>query len=143
MKRIALLSVFAFILTAFTASGWAEEAVKITSLLQSSETLIGQKIAYPPSDKAEMAALMVEMAPGAEIGLHMHPVPLVVYVMEGTLDVDVQDGSKHKIEAGKAFLEVINTWHNGINRGEMPVKFLVVFAGEIGKDNLIRAEQKK
>jgi len=62
--------------------------------------------------------------------------------MEGTLDVEIKGGSVHKIEAGKAFLEVVNTWHNGINRGKTPVKFLVVFAGEEGRQNLIRAKSK-
>jgi quercetin dioxygenase-like cupin family protein len=142
MKPSAVVYAVAFVLALSNSPVWAEEHVKITKLLQGSETLEGQKIAYPPSDKAEMTALMVEVAPGAEIGLHMHPVPLVVYVMEGTLDVDVSGGGKHKIEAGKAFLEVVNTWHNGINRTDKPVKFLVVFAGEKGKDNLIRAEKK-
>ncbi|HEY5648793.1 MAG TPA: cupin domain-containing protein [Nitrospiria bacterium] len=119
----------------------AEESVIINKLLQGSDTIEGKAIAYP-TGKAEMSALMVEVAPGAEIGLHMHPVPLVVYVMEGELDVEVSGGGKHKISAGKAFLEVVNTWHNGINRGKTPVKFLVVFAGEAGKSNLIRAEKK-
>ncbi len=142
MKPSSIVYIVAFVV-AFTSSAvFAEEPVKITKLLQETKTIEGQTIVYPPSDKAEMSVLMVEVAPGAEIGLHMHPVPLVVYVMEGTLDVEVVGGGKHKIEAGKAFLEVVNTWHNGINRTKEPVKFLVVFAGEIGKANLIRAEKK-
>jgi quercetin dioxygenase-like cupin family protein len=142
MKQIGLFSVFAFLLTFLTAPVWAAEGIKITTVMQASETLLGQKIAYPKTDKAEMTALLVEMEPGTEVGLHMHPVPLVVYVLEGTLDVEMSDGSKHQIEAGKAFLEVVNTWHNGLNKGKTPLKFFVVFAGVQGKENLIRAEQK-
>lgn len=142
MKPRAMVYTVAFVLAFASSPVWADEPVKITTLVQGSETIEGKTIAYPPSDKAEMTALMVEVAPGAEIGLHMHPVPLVVYVLEGTLDVDVSGGGKHKIEAGKAFLEVVNTWHNGINRTTKPVKFLVVFAGEKGKPNLLRVEKK-
>ncbi len=142
MKKLAVLSVLALLLGFMASPVWAAEGVKITTLVQGSETLNGMKIAYPKTENAEMTALMAEVAPGAEIGLHMHPVPLVVYVLEGTLDVEMQGGAKHQIEAGKAFLEVVNTWHNGINRGKTPVKFLVVFAGEKGKQNLIRAEAK-
>jgi quercetin dioxygenase-like cupin family protein len=142
MKPRAVLFSVVLIVAFGSASVQAEEDVKITELLKGSETIEGKTIVYPPSDKAEMAALMVEVAPGKEIGLHMHPVPLVVYVMEGTLDVEVSGGGKHQITAGKAFLEVVNTWHNGINRGDKPVKFLVVFAGEKGKPNLLRAEKK-
>jgi len=142
MKANAMRYILLFVIALVSSPLHAEEAVKITKLLQSSTTIEGQTIAYPPSDKAEMSALMVEVAPGEEVGLHLHPVPLVVYVMEGELDVEVAEGGKHKIPAGKAFLEVVNTWHNGINRGKVPVKFLVVFAGEIGKSNLIRGEKK-
>lgn len=142
MKPSAVVYTVAFVLAFASSAVWAEEPVKITKLFQGSKTIEGQTIVYPPSDKAEMTALMVEVAPGAEVGLHMHPVPLMVYVMEGTLDVEVSGGGKHKIEAGKAFLEVVNTWHNGMNRTKEPVKFLVVFAGEIGKSNLIRPEKK-
>jgi quercetin dioxygenase-like cupin family protein len=142
MKKIGLFFVCTFLLTFLTAPVWAAEGIKITTVMQASETLLGQKIAYPKTDKAEMTALLVEMEPGTEVGLHMHPVPLVVYVLEGTLDVEMSDGSKHQIEAGKAFLEVVNTWHNGLNKGKTPLKFFVVFAGVQGKDNLIRAEQK-
>ena len=124
------------------ATVWAAEGVKITTVMQGSKTLLGQKIEYPNTDKAEMTALLVEMEPGSEVGLHMHPVLLVVYVMEGKLTVEMQDGSIHHIDAGQAFLEVVNTWHNGLNKEKTPLKFFVVFAGEEGKANLIHAEQK-
>ena len=142
MKPSAVLYIFPFVLALLSSPVRAEEHVKITKLLQGSETIEGKTIAYPPSDKAEMAVLLVELAPGTEVGLHMHPVPLVVYMMEGELEVEVSGGGKHKIPSGTAFLEVVNTWHNGFNRTDKPVKFLVVFAGEKGKTNLIRAETK-
>ena len=142
MKPSTVVYTVAFVVAFASSPVWADEDVKITKLLQGSETIEGKAIAYPPSDKAEMAALMVEIAPGKEIGLHMHPVPLVVYIMEGELEVEVSGGGKHKLSAGTAFLEVVNTWHNGFNRTDKPVKFLVVFAGEKGKPNLIRAETK-
>ena len=143
MKSSAVFYLFPFVLALMSHPVWAGEGVKITKLLQGSETIEGKAIAYPPSDKAEMAVLMVDLAPGKEIGLHMHPVPLVVYMMEGELEVEVSGGGKHKLQAGTAFLEVVNTWHNGFNRTDKPVKFLVVFAGEKGKANLISAETKE
>lgn len=39
---------------------------------------------------------------------------------------------------GTGFLDVVKTWHNGINLGSIPVKFLVVFVSEEGKTNLNR-----
>ena len=142
MKPSAVFYAIPFVLALMSSPVRAEEPVKITKLLQTSETIEGKTIAYPPSDKAEMTALLVEIAPGEGIGLHMHPVPLVVYMIEGELEVVVSDGATHKIPTGTAFLEVVNTWHKAFNRTDKPVKFLVVFAGEKGKENLIRAEAK-
>jgi quercetin dioxygenase-like cupin family protein len=142
MKLSAVIYAAAVLFFLSSSPVWAKEGVKITTLVKSSETIAGKKIAYPPSDKAEMSALLVEVPPHSEIGLHMHPVPLVVYVLEGTMDVEISGGEKRKYEQGTAFLEVVNTWHNGINSTDKPLKLLVVFAGEVGKSNLIGAKTK-
>ncbi len=47
-------------------------------------------------------------------------------------------GPMHSYTAGDSFLEVLNTWHNGKNKGTAPAKILVVFAGVKGKPNLVR-----
>ena len=39
---------------------------------------------------------------------------------------------------GQGFIEAMNTWHNGMNRGTTPVKILAVFVGEQGKANVVR-----
>ncbi|TKS62101.1 MAG: hypothetical protein EWM73_02791 [Nitrospira sp.] len=56
----------------------------------------------------------------------MHPVPTYVHVLEGTLTVEFEDGSRQTFKAGNGFLEVVNTLHSAKNLGEVPVRFLVV-----------------
>ena len=121
----------------------ADQDVKVTPVMKGDTTIGGQRIEYPKTEKAEMASVIIEIQPGRESGRHMHPVPTYVHVLEGTLTVEFEDGSRQQFEAGKGFLEVVNTWHNGKNLGEVPLKFLVVFAGEQGKPNLIRPEKHK
>ena len=124
-----------------TVSVRAEQDVKVTAVMKGSTTIGGQKIEYPKTDKAEMASVLVEIQPGKESGRHMHPVPTYVHVLEGTLTVEFEDGSRQTFKAGSGFLEAVNTWHNVKNLGEVPLRFLVVFAGEEGKPNLIRPEK--
>ena len=126
-----------------TISALAEHDVTVTAVMKGTTTISGQKIVYPKTDKAEMASALIEIQPGKESGRHMHPVPTYVHILEGTLTVEFEDGSRQQFKAGSGFLEVINTWHNGKNLGEVPVKFLVVFAGEEGIPNLIRPEKHK
>ena len=122
---------------------WAQQGLQATPVLNASTTIGGQKIAFPKTDKPAMASILVEIAPGGETGRHMHPVPTYVHVLEGTLTVEMEDKSIHEFQVGQAFLEVVNMWHNGKNMGNAPLKFLVVFATEEGKVNLIRPDKKE
>ena len=140
-KVISVLLILVFVQT--TVSALAEQDVTVTAVMKGTTTIGGQKIVFPKTDKAEMASVLIEIQPGKESGRHMHPVPTYVHILEGTLTVEFEDGSRQAFKAGSGFLEVVNAWHNGKNLGEVPVKFLVVFAGEEGQPNLIRPEKHK
>jgi hypothetical protein len=70
------------------------------------------------------------LEPGGRTALHQHPVPVYVYVLEGTLTVQAQGAEAREYKPGQAFLEDVNHWHQAFNRGGAPVKILVVFVGE-------------
>jgi quercetin dioxygenase-like cupin family protein len=132
-----IVALTATVLAAVPAA--AQVNFQATPLVQSSTTLVGVPIAYPDTDKPEITALLIEIGPGGESGRHMHPNPTFVYVLEGSLDVEME-GKGHSFKAGDAFLEVVDTWHNGKNNGTTPAKILVVFSGAAGKPNLVRPE---
>ena len=125
-----------------TALVWAEpQDVTLTVVMKGSKTISGQKLEYPKTDKAEMASVLVEIQPRKDNGPHMHSVPTYVHVLEGTMTVEFEDTTRQTFEAGSGFLEAVNTVHRAKNLGQVPLKLLVVFAGEKGKPNLIRPEQ--
>ncbi len=111
-----------------------------TPILQSGSTVAGVPIAYPKTDSAEVTGLRVDIGPGGETGRHMHPYPAFVYLLEGTVDIEMEGGVVHSYKAGDSFLEVLNTWHNGRNKGPGIAKLLVVFVGVKGKPNLVRPQ---
>ena len=139
--RNVLLVLLTMVFIQTTVSVLAEENVKITAVMNGSTTIGGQKIEYPKTNKDEMASVLVEIPPGKESGRHMHPVPTYVHVLEGTMTVEFEDGSRQTFQAGSGFLEAVNTWHIAKNVGDVPLKILIVFAGEEGKQNLIRPEK--
>jgi quercetin dioxygenase-like cupin family protein len=108
-----------------------------TTLLQTSTTVEGQPIHFPNGDE-QFTAILGEIAPGGQAGRHMHPVPLLVYMLEGSLSIEMEGHGTHVVNAGEAFTEVINTWHNGRNLGNTPARFLIVFAGQDGTPITIR-----
>ncbi len=136
MRTRTLVPVMSCLLVAAPAA--AQVNFKATPILQSGVTVSGATLSYPKTDSAEVTALLLEIGPGGETGRHMHPNPTFVYMLEGAIDVDMDGGMPHTYKAGDSFIEVVNTWHNGKNKGTMPAKILVVFSGVKGKPNLIR-----
>jgi quercetin dioxygenase-like cupin family protein len=139
-KLFSVLWIIAFIQI---ASVLAEQDATVTEVMKGSRTIGGQSIEYPKTDKAEIASVRIEIQPGKESGRHMHPFPTYIHVLEGTLTVEVEDGSRQSFKAGSGFLEAVNTWHNVKNLEEAPLRFLAVTAGEEGKSNFIRPERHR
>ena len=137
MKRLLI----SLMVLGFVTITTAQQALKVSPIVKARASANGQKLQYPQTDKPEIESLLVEIAPGRDSGRHMHPVPTYVYVLEGTLTVEM-DGSAREYAAGSGFLESMNSWHNGKNLGQAPVKFLVVFVSEEGKKNFIPAEDQ-
>ena len=112
-------------------------AVKVTQLLKTTNSWDGKPIVYPDG-KAEITGLLVEIAPGAETGWHLHPVPSFGMVLEGTLEVTLKGGRVKQLQAGDVLAEVVNTSHNGRNVGNIPVKLVVFYAGAVGQSLTIK-----
>jgi quercetin dioxygenase-like cupin family protein len=111
--------------------------LKLTPVLETATTITGQAIRFPQGEN-QFTAVVAEVAPGGQVGRHMHPVPLFVYMLEGTLSIEMDGHGTHTFSAGQGFAEVTNIWHNGRNLTDKPVRFLIVFAGQKGTPNLIR-----
>ncbi|MBL8905561.1 MAG: cupin domain-containing protein [Rhizobiales bacterium] len=103
-------------------------------LLSTSQTVIGQPIAYPPG-VPKVTAAIITMAPGQETGMHLHRAPLFAYILSGELTVDYGPDGKHVFKEGDAFLEAFNSDHNGRNTGSDLTRIIAVFMGAEGIAN--------
>jgi quercetin dioxygenase-like cupin family protein len=126
----------------YTTQAWGQQGFKATPIFKGATTVAGQKIEYLKTDKPEITSLLIELEPGGEVGRHRHFVSGYVYVMEGTISIEMEDGARHEFQAGQSFMESTNLWHNARNLGKTPVKLLAVIFGEEGKSNIIRPEKK-
>ena len=132
-----LMTIFMF--TSMPA--WGQQGFKATPIFKGTATVAGQRIEYLKTDKPEITSLMIELEPGGEVGRHKHFVSGYVYVIEGTITIEMEDGGRHEFKAGQSFTESVNLWHNAKNLGKTPVKLLAVIFGEEGKSNIIRPEK--
>ena len=125
------------VLTSLAWSDGYNPGVTAKVLQKTTVTSNGRHITYPQTDKAEVTAMTVELAPGAVTGWHKHPVPVYAYVVAGTLAIELEDGTTLTYGPNEAVIEVVNTLHNGSNHGSEPVKLAVFYLGSEGIPNVV------
>ena len=114
------------------------QTVTAKVLKKSTVTANGVKIAYPKTDRAEVTAMSVELAPGGQTGWHKHPVPVLAYVVSGQLTVEMEGGKTISYGTGDAIIEVVDAWHNGKNTSDVPVQLAVFYLGVEETANVVK-----
>lgn len=108
-------------------------------LLSSSQSILGEDIAYP-AGKPIVTAAILTLQPGESTGAHKHEAPLFVMVLEGEVTVDYGPAGTKRYVKDDAFLEAFQSNHSGTNTGAEPVRILTVFAGSDAVKNTVMEE---
>jgi quercetin dioxygenase-like cupin family protein len=110
----------------------ATNEVTITMVSKDTTTDAGEPIRYLSTPNPEVSSMTLSLPPGAKTDWMTHPVPGYIYVLEGELTVEFEDGSRVVFKAGQGFLQARTKWHRGLNEGKTTMRFLAVFYGEKG-----------
>jgi quercetin dioxygenase-like cupin family protein len=108
MQRMIRLPFFAFMAgIAFAGvGGWLANAqqqmIKRTDLL---------KVDLPDIKGSQMNVWIADWAPSADTGRHVHPTPRFVYVLEGTITMEMEGKPAQSFKAGQSFVEMPNMVH--------------------------------
>jgi quercetin dioxygenase-like cupin family protein len=118
----------------------SEEQVELvvgpTSLLEAQRlTVLDQRIRYPKRSPVEVSSEVRVIEPGQETGWRRNRVPSYVYVLEGSITMDYDNGVTREFTAGDAYMEAQGVWHNGTNKSTEPVRLLSVHLGARGLEN--------
>jgi quercetin dioxygenase-like cupin family protein len=140
MKKL-ILSAYIFIFSVQVYAQYNKDVV-VEPLLKTDTTSIGQKISYPHVQDAEVTILKVTIPPGKSTGWHKHEFPVFAYVLKGTLTVELENGKIIQLPENSSFSEVIDTFHNGINKGTENVVLIAFYMGEKGKPLSIHKESR-
>lgn len=115
--------------------GWVDQ-----ELLKATSTAGGQPLTLlPRGGKPQITVELATVQPGGHTGLHTHPVPIVVYVLEGELEA-YHSEMVHKYETGEVVIEPIDSPMQAFNPGSVPTKLLIVIIGEEGMPNGVAVE---
>ena len=127
IKLVALV-----LLCLMTGTAMAQEA-KVTSLMSKD---------LPESPGKEMLMITVEHPPGGSSPSHRHNAHAMVYVLEGSVVMQVKGGKQVTLTPGQSFYEGPDEVHvvdRNASRTK-PVKFLVVLIKDKGAPALVPAE---
>ena len=121
------------LLLSFAGSVAAQETTKVTSLMS-------RDLSDIPGKEGDM--LIVEYAPGAVDPIHRHNANAFVYVLEGSVVMQVKGGEPVTLQPGQTFYEGPNDIHVvGRNASKTePASFLVVFVKNKGAPILTPVE---
>jgi quercetin dioxygenase-like cupin family protein len=137
--QMPLVGFLVLLLGAVTAWAQQQSTVKVTSLLKTTTTITGQKLEYPGKNP-QITATVVEIPPGVDVGWHEHPNIRYVYVIDGTLTIELENGTRREFPAGTIFVEAFGTRHHGMNAGPTPARVLFIDHSEEGQSNMVKAE---
>lgn len=137
-RLVAGLGLSAAIVIATAVPSIANDPPKVL-LSQQETTVLGQPLAYPTQQPAQVSSSIITLKPGERTGRHRHDAPMFVTVLSGVLTVDYDGGVTKRLRKGDAMLEALGTWHEGRNAGRVPVRILVVNMGAEGVANTVVA----
>jgi quercetin dioxygenase-like cupin family protein len=123
-KLVALV-----LLSLMTGTAMAQEP-KVTSLMSKD---------LPESPGKEALLMTVEHAPGGSSPVHRHNAHAMVYVLEGSVVMQVKGGKEVALTPGQTFYEGPNDIHI-VDRNAsstQPAKFLVVIIKDTGAPALV------
>ena len=129
----------AVIVLACASSFAAPPPTSVELLLETDQTVLEQPFAYP-AGRSRITAARITVPPGATVPLHLHPVPLFVYILQGEIVVDYGSEGIRTYRKGDAFVEAYQWPHHARNGGKGNVQLLAVYAGAEGVANAIAME---
>lgn len=112
-------------------------SVTMAPVSKDSLTIAGEPELYLSTPEPKVSSSVFTF-PARSISQWMtHPSPVYVYVLEGTLAVECEDGSTQSFREGQAFQQCRSTWHRVRNVGPRTMRFLAVFFGAKGVPNVV------
>lgn len=114
-----------FVLLAFTAFALVAQKPGIQ------RTIVKRQDVSVPNREAVIAR--VEIAPGAFVGRHTHPGEEISYIIDGNVDILIDNFPVQHLKAGEAFVIPSGAVHDAHNTGSVPVVLSAVYLVEKGK----------
>jgi quercetin dioxygenase-like cupin family protein len=119
------------ILPAFADDAAEPMGVTWQELAKTSTNVAGDQIRYP-SGTPEIYAEIGSFEPGGRTSLHTHEIPILVYVLEGELELRVDGDDPVRIAQGQAFVDPQDRNVQAFNVADGPTRIVAFAVGAQG-----------
>ena len=106
--------------------------IEVAELIKTTKSWNGAELPKYPQGKPEVTILRINIPAGAKLPVHEHPVINAGVLLSGQLTVKTESGKVLHLKAGDPIVEVVDTWHYGVNDGDIPAEIIVFYAGVVG-----------
>ena len=106
-------------------------SIVVQELVKTNRSWDGELLRAYPSGQPQVTIRRITIPAGARLETHSHPVINAGVLMSGQLTVVTVDGKTLHLNAGDPIVEVVNTWHYGINQGKVPAEIFIFYAGAV------------
>jgi len=105
---------------------------QVTTLAKTTQSWNGAKLPNYSTGQPEVTILRIVIPPKTRLETHKHPEINAGVLLSGKLTVVSENMDTLHLTAGDPIVELVDTWHHGINEGKKPVEIIVFYAGEFG-----------
>ena len=124
-------SLYALLMVFLACNVFARDTNRIESetLAKGSSSWNGDTLPAYPQGQPEITILRITIPPKTALPWHEHPFINAGVLLSGELTVETEDKKTLDLKAGDSLIELVNTWHHGVNNGEVPAEIIVFYAG--------------
>lgn len=127
-KKLLLLPLLALGLL-FCHSEEPPAEIKVETLAKSTLSWNDSILTTYPEGQPEITILKIDIPAHTKLDLHKHPVINAGVLLKGELTVVADNGQRLEMKAGDALIELVNTYHYGMNEGDETAQIIVFYAG--------------
>ncbi len=102
---------------------------EVTTLIKTSKSWNGELLPKYPDGQPEVTILKIIIPPKTKLEMHKHLEINAGVLLKGKLTVISENNDTLHMNAGDPIVELVNTWHYGINEGTEPAEIIVFYAG--------------
>ena len=125
------LSVFIWSCTESKTTTYSDE-IEVEKLAETSQSWNGSDIPAYGEGTPKVTVLKITIPPNSKLEMHKHLVMNAVFLLSGKLTVIDEYGNTKVLHEGEALVELVNTYHYGVNKEDIPAEIVVVYAGTVG-----------